>query len=186
MQPSKRVCKAVVNEFEVHAKRLKESARERRNSVSFKNVVEDDEERSAIAVEDTLGKRQPSDVYDGDVALRTLRTLLSFIDNRGWERLVYAILAQCVAHARSALSVRSCGVWRVCPAFNVSQVCPPTSIPQRIRAVCGARALPHRMEHAASGHHATQWMVHVQLGGHDFVSVPTRTHVHIPQTSRMS
>ena len=86
MQPSKRLCKTVVDEFESHAKRLKNSAKERRDAVSFKNVIEDKEERSAIAIEDTLGKRQPSDVYDGDVALRTLRTLLSFIDNRGWER----------------------------------------------------------------------------------------------------
>jgi len=86
MEPSKRVCRTVVEEFDVHAKRLKDAARQRRESAAFRDVVTDKEERSAIAIEDTLGKQQPSDVYDGDVALRTLRTLLSFIDNRGWER----------------------------------------------------------------------------------------------------
>ena len=37
-------------------------------------------------MEDTLGKKQPSDVFEGDVPLRALRTLLGFIDSGGWER----------------------------------------------------------------------------------------------------
>ena len=56
--------------------------------MEYRNVVEDDEEREALNVTDTLGKRQPQDVYDGDVNLRTLRTLLKMIDERGWERYV--------------------------------------------------------------------------------------------------
>lgn len=54
--------------------------------MEYRNVVEDDEEREALNIIDTLGKRQPQDVYDGDVNLRTLRTLLKMIDERGWER----------------------------------------------------------------------------------------------------
>lgn len=86
MERRTKVCQAVLDEFEAHARRLKESSRQRRDSIAFRNVVEDKQERAALAVEDTLGKRQPSDKFEGDVALRTLRTLLGFIDNRGWER----------------------------------------------------------------------------------------------------
>ena len=54
----------------------------------LRNVVEDKQDHEAISVEDTLGRRQPTDVYSGDVNLRTLRLLLKMIDNRGWERYV--------------------------------------------------------------------------------------------------
>ena len=47
---------------------------------------EDKDEKEATTVTDSLGKRQPSDQYEGDVNLRTLRTLLRMIDDRGWER----------------------------------------------------------------------------------------------------
>lgn len=89
---------SVLSEFEAHAERMRKSARERRESVSFRNCVDDNVEREAVAVNDTLGKAQPGDKFAGDTNLRTLRTLLSFIDERGWERC---------ASARSVPSVRA-------------------------------------------------------------------------------
>jgi len=89
---SRSVTETVLVEFEAHAARLKAASRSRKTAMEYRNVVEDDEEREALNIIDTLGKRQPQDVYDGDVNLRTLRTLLKMIDERGWERYVYALL----------------------------------------------------------------------------------------------
>lgn len=77
---------SVLEEFEAHRTRLSDAARQRRDLVAFKNVVDDKQERSAISIVDTLGKRQPGDIYHGDMNLRTLRSLLTMIDQRGWER----------------------------------------------------------------------------------------------------
>lgn len=90
---SRSVTETVLVEFEAHAARLKVASRSRKSAMEYRNVVEDDEEREALNIIDTLGKRQPQDVYDGDVNLRTLRTLLKMIDERGWERYFYALLA---------------------------------------------------------------------------------------------
>ncbi len=82
---------SVLEEFHSHSSRLKEASRARKEAVRFKNLVEDKDERTEIAIEDTLGKKQPSDLFDGDTNLRTLRTLLGFIDNRGWERSAHQV-----------------------------------------------------------------------------------------------
>jgi hypothetical protein len=87
------VTEFVLAEFEVHVQRLKEASRTRKTAMEYRNVVEDDDEREALNVIDTLGKRQPQDVYDGDVNLRTLRTLLKMIDERGWERSPHQVCA---------------------------------------------------------------------------------------------
>jgi len=79
---------SVLSEFEVHTSRLKEASRIRKTSLEYKNLVDDTDDREAIDIADTLGKRQPGDNYKGDVNLRTLRTLLTMIDQRGWERCV--------------------------------------------------------------------------------------------------
>ena len=100
---SRSVTETVLVESEAHAARLKAASRSRKSAMEYRNVVEDDEEREALNIIDTLGKRQPQDVYDGDVNLRTLRTLLKMIDERGWERYVYALLALRVSHARFIL-----------------------------------------------------------------------------------
>jgi hypothetical protein len=106
---SRSIAEGVLVEFEAHAARLKAASRSRKNAMEYRNVVEDDEEREALNIIDTLGKRQPQDVYDGDVNLRTLRTLLKMIDERGWERYVYALLALRFSHARFTLYfVSSC------------------------------------------------------------------------------
>lgn len=74
---------SVLEAFEAHRTRLAEASRQRREAVCFKNVVDDKQERSALSIVDTLGKRQPGDQFNGDVNLRTLRTLLTMIDQRG-------------------------------------------------------------------------------------------------------
>tara|TARA_Y100000385_G_C13063380_1_gene625480 strand:- start:812 stop:1420 length:609 start_codon:yes stop_codon:yes gene_type:complete len=81
----------ILAEFDAHATRLREAHRARKAAVAMKSVVEDREEREAVAVVDTLGRRQPADVYEGDVNIRTLRTLLSMVDERGWERCARAL-----------------------------------------------------------------------------------------------
>ena len=109
---------SILAEFEKHTVRLREASRNRKNALEYTNLVDDNEDREAINIEDTLGKRQPNDTYNGDVNLRTLRTLLKMIDERGWERYVHALLALRVYHARFTLSLRSFGVRRDCPAFK--------------------------------------------------------------------
>ena len=77
---------SIIHEFAAHADRLRQSARQRREAVQLRNVVADKEMQEAVSVEDTLGKRQPQDEYQGDINLRTLRTLLGIVDQRGFER----------------------------------------------------------------------------------------------------
>ena len=76
----------IMKQFPKHADALREAARERRAAVQLRHVVADREMQEAVSVWDTLGKRQPGDEFQGDVNLRTLRTLLSIIDTRGFER----------------------------------------------------------------------------------------------------
>ena len=77
---------AVLGEFESHCAAMRESARARREAVQLRSVVDDDADVVAVDIRDTLGVRQPQDKWQGDVNLRTLRTLLSIIDDRGFER----------------------------------------------------------------------------------------------------
>jgi hypothetical protein len=84
--PDAMIPKAILEEFQTHCTSLRHAYNARKEAVVLKNVVEDRQDREAISVEDTLGKRQPTDKYEGDVNLRTLRLLLKMIDERGWER----------------------------------------------------------------------------------------------------
>lgn len=76
----------VRSEFERHSERLRTHAREKRKSVLLRSIVTDTEEREALSADDMLGRRQPTDEYQGDVNLRTLRALLTKIDEQGFER----------------------------------------------------------------------------------------------------
>lgn len=82
---------SVLNEFEKHAERLREASRQRKAALEYKNLVDDTGDHEVVEVTDTLGKRQPSDVFKGDTNLRTLRTLLKMVDERGWERSAHQI-----------------------------------------------------------------------------------------------
>lgn len=86
------LAEAVLSEFEKHCERTRAAARARKEAVAFKSIVDDAEDREEMDIMDTLGKKQPTDKYDGDVNLRTLRTLLGIIDERGWERCAAAPL----------------------------------------------------------------------------------------------
>ena len=77
---------SVIAEFEVQARRLRERSRSRREAVALKAVVNDDEDREALSVEESLGRPQPGDQFQGDTNLRTLHTLLKMVDERGFER----------------------------------------------------------------------------------------------------
>ena len=77
---------AIHEKFPEHDSDMRVSARKRRDAVQLRNVVADKDVQEAVTIQDTLGKRQPGDVYQGDVNIRTLRTLLSIIDGRGFER----------------------------------------------------------------------------------------------------
>ena len=92
----------VLNQFEAHASKMREHARARREAVQLRSVVDDDADVVAVDIRDTLGVRQPQDKWQGDVNLRTLRTLLSIIDDRGFERSPHQ------ARCPSLLATRAC------------------------------------------------------------------------------
>jgi hypothetical protein len=79
---------ATLDAFESHSTKMREAARARRAAVQLRAVVDDKEDGQAVSIWDTLGVRLPNDKYDGCVNLRTLRTLLTIIDDRGFERLI--------------------------------------------------------------------------------------------------
>lgn len=80
------LAQSLLDEFKQHVDRMRQAARERRESVRFVNCVEDNRERGVVVADDMLGKAHPSDKFAGDTNLRTLRTLLAKIDDRGYER----------------------------------------------------------------------------------------------------
>jgi len=76
----------ILDAYETHVKRLKEVHEMRKESTSLRNVATDVEVVESMDVWDTLGKKQPSDKFNGCTNLRTLRSLLKIIDERGFER----------------------------------------------------------------------------------------------------
>ena len=81
----------ILDEFQKHTDRLRGRARERRDAVRMRASVIDPGEREEANEDDLLGKWTPSDEYQGDVVLRTLRALLAKIDERGFERCGFAL-----------------------------------------------------------------------------------------------
>ena len=77
---------AVTDAFASHAAHVRARARARQECVRMKSVVHDDEVGEQLTEEDGLGKRLPSDEYQGDANVRTLKTLLRMVDERGFER----------------------------------------------------------------------------------------------------
>ena len=98
----------IMSEFAVQADALRAAARQRREAVQLRNVVADKEMQEAVSVEDTLGKRQPGDEYQGDINMRTLRTLLTIVDQRGFERV-----RRTRTMGPTLLLIRACAVCRV-------------------------------------------------------------------------
>ena len=78
--------KTLRSEFEAQSDRLAKRARQRRDAVQLRSVAIDREERDQASEADMLGRKQPQDEFQGDTNLRTLRSLLKMIDERGFER----------------------------------------------------------------------------------------------------
>ena len=85
----------VLHEFDVHATRLREAARARRDQLLMRPVVMSATDDSAEATigngETSLGVPIRGETMAGDTNLRTLRTLLSIIDDRGFERSAHQV-----------------------------------------------------------------------------------------------
>ena len=88
-------------EFAQHAERMRRAARERREAVQLRSVLEPDTLAMTSKQDDELlGKPMPDDDFPGDKRLRTLRLLLNKVDNNGFERCA------AVAHSPAARLAR--------------------------------------------------------------------------------
>ena len=76
----------VLDKFDKHSMELKASHAARQQAVQLRSVVTDDSLVAAVDIRDTLGVKQPQDRWQGCTNLRTLRQLLLFVDDRGFER----------------------------------------------------------------------------------------------------
>ena len=85
----------ILDAYETHVQRLKTVHEMRREATTLKNVATDVDVVEAVDVWDTLGKKQPTDKFNGCVNLRTLRSLLKLIDDRGFERYQCDSLSVC-------------------------------------------------------------------------------------------
>ena len=79
------------NEFDEHSTRLRDASRARREAVQLRASVDDKSQGVAVDIRDTLGVPMPEDKWTGCTNLRTLRTLLSMVDDRGFERSPHQI-----------------------------------------------------------------------------------------------
>jgi hypothetical protein len=77
---------AILGEFESHSEAVRKRARERQEAVRLRATVDDNTAAAVVDIRDTLGVKLPQDNWEGCTNLRTLRTLLSLIDDRGFER----------------------------------------------------------------------------------------------------
>ena len=94
-------------QYEPHATHLAKRAKTRREAVALRSVVEDDNGREAVTVEESLGKWQPGDELQGDVNFRTLRSLLKLVDEKGFERSPHQVRRPCPMVANTSL-IRAC------------------------------------------------------------------------------
>jgi hypothetical protein len=78
--------KEIVDEFETHATKMRDASRARREAVQLRAAVDDKTDGSVVNIRDTFGVRMPEDKWEGCMNLRTLRSLLSLVDDRGFER----------------------------------------------------------------------------------------------------
>jgi hypothetical protein len=103
----------ILDAYETHVKRLKEVHEMRKEATSLKNVATDVEVVESVDVWDTLGKKQPGDKFNGCTNLRTLRSLLKIIDERGFERSehqmqfhsAFEVSIQCMTHNAYTLNL---------------------------------------------------------------------------------
>ena len=77
---------AVIDEFTLHDKRLRQASEERRKTYEFINVATQRDSTKDLSTRVVLGQPHSTDRFQGDVNLRTLRALLATVDERGWDR----------------------------------------------------------------------------------------------------
>ena len=136
----------VTSEFEAHCVRLREAARARQEAVRLRAAVDDTSEAVAVDIRDTLGVRQPHDKWEGCTNLRTLRTLLSIVDDRGFERSPHQAIRS-LSKAATSSSGRTANTARPRPvrADGISLV---------VRALRLARHLQEGLGDGAAGDNA--------------------------------
>jgi hypothetical protein len=83
---------AILKEFESHSDAVRKRARERQEAVRLRATVDDHTAAAVVDIRDTLGVRLPEDHWEGCTNLRTLRTLLSIVDDRGFERSPHQVI----------------------------------------------------------------------------------------------
>ena len=77
--------------FDQHALVVSQKRKRKQEEVAGKSLVEtfnqrQQEAEQAKGTEEEIGAPLPTDKYDGDRRLRTMRTLLAIVDDRGFER----------------------------------------------------------------------------------------------------
>ena len=77
---------AIVDQFAQHAGRIQKAAKTRRAQIQLSNIVLDAGNVAEADPNSALGKPIAADRWRGCTALRTLRTLLKKIDEKGFER----------------------------------------------------------------------------------------------------
>ena len=77
---------ALLAKFEEHEAHMRERVHARRKTVRLRSAVIDKAAHEEASEEDSLGRRIPGDEFKGDTAIRTLRTLLKQVDEKGFER----------------------------------------------------------------------------------------------------
>ena len=77
---------SIVQQFSLHASRIQKAAKTRRAQIQLSNIVLDAGDAAEADPSAALGKPIAADRWRGCTALRTLRTLLTKIDQKGFER----------------------------------------------------------------------------------------------------
>ena len=80
---------SIFDEFASHSDNVRARARARQEAVRLRATVDDNTAAAVVDIRDTLGVRLPEDKWEGCQNLRTLRTLLSIVDDRGFERYAH-------------------------------------------------------------------------------------------------
>lgn len=112
----------VFDAYGEHVVSLKQASEAKRQATTLSNIATDKEVVRVSNVWDTLGKKQPSDRFDGCVNLRTLRTLLKIIDDRGFER--------CACHFSTFPTFFHLSTYHL--LLSLAQIGAPDAIPFRV------------------------------------------------------
>ncbi len=84
---------ALLDSFAAHTEKLRQAARNRRESVMLQAPVSEKKSMNAEVsdIRQTFGVMLPEDRWQGSMHLRTLRQLLKIVDGRGFERCAHTL-----------------------------------------------------------------------------------------------